>query len=135
MKRRNRRHGRGRSRRRERRQQRIDDLLTPKPKETFDPKGGTSFLMKPETRLMLGIGRLVCDYATEKLFSLMSPEELAKVQAMSQDEARDHLKKLAKDLKAQAQHPEGAEPIKTKIDERQEGRSEVIREIADPKES
>ncbi len=133
MKRRNRRHGRGRSRGPERRQQRIDDLLTPK--DTFDPKGPTSFLMKPETRLMLGIGRLVCDYATEKLFSLMSPEELSKLQAMGQDEARDHLKKLAEDLKAQGQHPEAIEPIKTKIDERQEGRSEVIREIADPKES
>jgi hypothetical protein len=32
-------------------------------------------------------------------------------------------------------HPEALEPVRTLIDERQLGRSEVVREIANPKQS
>lgn len=91
------------------------------------------FVGSPELRFLLGMGHALCNYLVERLMTEVGPftgeggdltEELrAEIQANIEAEI------------GKAPHPEALEPVVTKLDERQEGRSEVIREIASAKHS
>ena len=91
------------------------------------------FVGSPELRLLLGMGHALCNYLVERLVTEVGPftgdggeltEELrAEIQANIEAEI------------GKAPHPEALDPLLTPVDERQEGRSEVIRDIANPKQS
>jgi len=96
------------------------------------PSNPTGFLAKPEMRLALGMGQLLLNYACEKFLPKLQPGGTAGLGELT-DELRAKIEaSIQSELKV---HPEAREPIWTSIDERQEGRSEVIRAIANPKQS
>jgi hypothetical protein len=86
-------------------------------------------LNSPEVRLLMQTGQALFEYLMAKVSGALPPglvgdENLAEINA----EIRAAIEaEMAKG------HPEATEPIETKINERQEGRSEVVREIARPK--
>lgn len=95
--------------------------------------------MKPTTKALVGIGALVGIYAVNRFLpGFLSNASRAALQAAYQ--ARENfVVKLEKTVAQIATHPstpykkahpEAAEPITTRINERQLGRSEVIREIS-----
>ena len=94
------------------------------------------FMSKPVNRLMFKMVGALMDYVGEEIISKLPPEELSKYQGTElTEELRQELSDKVNAEIAKAPHPEAVEPIWTSIDERQEGRSEVIREIANPKQS
>lgn len=92
--------------------------------------------MKPTTKALVGIGALVGIYAVNRFLpGFLSTANRAALQAAYQ--ARETLvikleKTVAKITATPLTkvHPEAAEPVTTRINERQLGRSEVIREIS-----
>lgn len=103
----------------------------------FKPLGesGLMFWRKPEMRLALGLGGLLVDYLCEKFIPGATPQWSSVVAENLTEEARAEIAASLRSQIARAQHPEANEPIWTSIDERQEGRSEVIRELSNPKQS
>lgn len=88
------------------------------------------FLQKPEVKLVMGVMRLFGNYLEEVLPTVLGPS------------CGQNLSELDEELRAKIQasveaeiNSEAHEPICTFFDERQEGRSEVVREIAHPKQS
>lgn len=86
-------------------------------------------LNSPEVRLLMQTGQALFEYLMAKIpggliAGPVGDENLASFNA--------GIKAMIEAEMAKG-HPEATEPIETKIDERQEGRSEVVREIARPR--
>lgn len=79
----------------------------------------------PEQKILYGFGALMLGLATIRFAPKMA-KTLIPILAAAFTPAPGQFPKMS-------YHPEGMEPIKTIIDERQLWRSEVIREIAKPK--
>jgi hypothetical protein len=112
----------------------FDSSLPESIQKHLEPSG-IAFLAKPETRLLMKMMGALVEYAVEVIL----PDGWKSVASDSLYEMTDDLKReMLREIQAEigkATHPEASEPIWTSINERQEGRSEVIREIANPKQS
>lgn len=80
-----------------------------------------------ETRLVYGIGAAILGYITYRYMPKLS-EKVIPILVSAFTPPPGY-----RALPFQTYHPEAVEPLETRIDERQLGRSEVIREIANPK--
>jgi len=83
--------------------------------------------MTPEMRLFYGLGSLILGAAVIR-FAPKTADRMIPVIISAWTPPPGF-----QAIPFQSAHPEALEPIETKIDERQLGRSEVIREIANPK--
>jgi hypothetical protein len=103
----------------------------------FNPlqKSDLEFMMKPETKLVIGVGQLLMNYVCEKILPGIPAEDFTGDAGNLTEEMRSQIEASIKAEIGLTQHPEAKEPVRTLIDEHQEGRSEVIREIANPKQS
>lgn len=102
----------------------------------LEQPSGIAFLAKPETRLMMKMMDALADYAFETVLKNIPPEQLSNYEVTElTEELRQEIQGQIQAEIGKAPHPEAVEPIWTSIDEHQQGRSEVIREIANPKQS
>lgn len=101
------------------------DPMFPDPK---DVRGAVwKMPVPPEMKLIYGIGALFLGAATIRYAPKLAQKMIPMlVSAFTPPEGW-------KSVPFVPYHPEGAEPIETRIDERQLGRSEVISELAHPK--
>ena len=93
---------------------------------------GQSFLPSPALRLLIGMGQLLCNYVVETLGPHLPLEGAG---GELTDELRAEIQAEIEAEIGKAPHPEALDPLLTPVDERQEGRSEVVREIANPRQS
>jgi hypothetical protein len=74
----------------------------------------------PDQKVMWGLGAVLLGFATVRFFPRVADTVIPCLASMFLPPVRPA-------------HPEAAEPVTTLIDERQLGRSEVLRELANPR--